>query len=452
VITANGENQFAQFRSTLYYLHFNNRNDTLMDLLDALCSHYHARSVVELSLNPLFKRDYNSLYKAITGYQPEKALLSPAELAQPYLPPLWKGKVYLMAVDTTPCPRPYAFKLTERECVYKPSPIKGQIPITYGHEYSFVNLLTERSSLHSPAWTIPLSVKRVSRESREPLTIAQVRALLENPNLSLCQKLCLQLGDTKYSTPAYLAAFADLPNLITLVRSRSNRKYYFPAQTKAQAGRGHPAWYGKAMKLADPTTWPQPDEEITLPKTNHKGQRHWVQIQAWQKVLMRGKCKRFQLPMQRYPFTLVRIGLYNDRKELVFADPLWLIVMGRERQKLSLEEIYAAFCERSSMEHFFRFSKRNLLLDKFQTCETEHEESWWQLVTLAYLQLWVAREYATCLPRPWEQHLPQVKEQHLSPTMVQRSFGEIIRQFGPPSQRPQPRNNSPRRHPGKVPV
>jgi hypothetical protein len=427
-------------------------NDTLMDLLDALCSHYQARSVVELSLNSHFKRDYNSLYEAITDYQPEKALLNLAELAQPYLPPLWKGKVYLMAVDTTPCPRPYAFKLKERECVYKPSPIKGQIPITYGHEYSCVNLLTERSSLHSPAWTIPLSVKRVSRESRQTLTIAQVRALLENPNLSLGHKLCVQLGDTKYSTPAYLAAFADLPNLISIVRSRSNRKYYFPAQTKAKAGRGHPSWYGQQMKLSDPTTWPQPDEEITLPKINRKGQRQWVQIQAWQNLLMRGKYKRAQLPMHRYPFTLVRISIYNDHKELVFADSLWLIVMGRERQQLSLEDIYEAFGERSSMEHFFRFSKQNLLLDKFQTCETEHEESWWQLATLAYLQLWVGREYASWLPRPWEKHLPQVKEKHLSPAMVQRSFGEIIRRFGPPSQRPQVRNNSPRRHPGRVPV
>ena len=54
------------------------------------------------------------------------------------------------------------------------------------------------------------------------------------------------------------------------------------------------------------------------------------------------------------------------------------------------------------MEQFFRFTKQNLLLDKFQTPETEHEEHWWQIVLLAYLQLWVAREHASCLPRPWE--------------------------------------------------
>ena len=36
-----------------------------MDLLDALCSNDHAHSVAELSLNPLFQREYSALFKAI---------------------------------------------------------------------------------------------------------------------------------------------------------------------------------------------------------------------------------------------------------------------------------------------------------------------------------------------------------------------------------------------------
>jgi len=74
------------------------------------------------------------------------------------------------------------------------------------------------------------------------------------------------------------------------------------------------------------------------------------------------------------------------------------------------------------------------------------------LVHLAYLQLWVAKEYAACLPYPWQRYLPQVKEKHLSPTKVQRSFARIIRQFGTPAQDPQRRGKSPGRLKGKVPV
>ena len=83
---ANGENQFSQFRKRLYHKYFNNRKDTLMDLLDALCGNSLARSVVELSLNPGFQRDYNSLYKAISEHHPEQALINLAELAAPHLP------------------------------------------------------------------------------------------------------------------------------------------------------------------------------------------------------------------------------------------------------------------------------------------------------------------------------------------------------------------------------
>jgi hypothetical protein len=39
-----------------------------MDLLDALSSNQTARSPVELSLNPLSRRDYSALYKAIEQF------------------------------------------------------------------------------------------------------------------------------------------------------------------------------------------------------------------------------------------------------------------------------------------------------------------------------------------------------------------------------------------------
>jgi hypothetical protein len=39
----------------------------VMDLLDALCSNNNESSVVQLSLNPLFRRGYSAVYKAISG-------------------------------------------------------------------------------------------------------------------------------------------------------------------------------------------------------------------------------------------------------------------------------------------------------------------------------------------------------------------------------------------------
>jgi hypothetical protein len=53
-----------QFRQGIYES-FPYRRDSLLDLLDALSSNERARSTVELSLNPGFRRQYSALYKAI---------------------------------------------------------------------------------------------------------------------------------------------------------------------------------------------------------------------------------------------------------------------------------------------------------------------------------------------------------------------------------------------------
>ena len=56
--------QFQNFRQNLYDS-FEHCCDSVMDLLDALSGNDRANSVAELSLDPLFRRGYSSLYKAI---------------------------------------------------------------------------------------------------------------------------------------------------------------------------------------------------------------------------------------------------------------------------------------------------------------------------------------------------------------------------------------------------
>ena len=58
------QQEFKEFREKLYQS-FNYRRDTVMDLVDALAANTSARSPVELSLSPLFKREYSALYKGI---------------------------------------------------------------------------------------------------------------------------------------------------------------------------------------------------------------------------------------------------------------------------------------------------------------------------------------------------------------------------------------------------
>ncbi len=56
-----------EFRQNLHNF-FLRRADALMELIDALASNTNARSVVELSLSPLLRREYSSVYDAIEHF------------------------------------------------------------------------------------------------------------------------------------------------------------------------------------------------------------------------------------------------------------------------------------------------------------------------------------------------------------------------------------------------
>jgi hypothetical protein len=60
------EPEFKRFREQLYN-EFEHCSDSAMNFLDALCSNIQSPSVVRLSLNPLFRRGYSALYKALGG-------------------------------------------------------------------------------------------------------------------------------------------------------------------------------------------------------------------------------------------------------------------------------------------------------------------------------------------------------------------------------------------------
>ena len=98
------------------------------------------------------------------------------------------------------------------------------------------------------------------------------------------------------------------------------------------------------------------------------------------------------------------------------------------------------------MEHFFRFGKQRLLTTSYQTPIVEHEENWWQITQLAYVQLFLAQDLADTLPKPWERYLPQFAANgSASPSMVQRDFRRIIRTIEPMQESPKPRGKSPGR-------
>ena len=439
-----------QFRYTVYQK-FGKRADTVMDLVDAMCSMPEAKSVVEYSLSPAFRRSYSTIFKAIDETRLKTKWL--AEQIVPYLPRPRQWPFWLLMVDVTPAPRPYAETLEDRGMVYQPEVVKGKLPVTIGHEYSTVAVGLEEEAGLTPSWVVPLLSQRVSSSNdKERVGAEQIDGLLQDKRFPFGRDLTVEVGDTSYSKPAYLHSHRKFPNLVTIARVRSNRTFYHQyvaTETTENSGdKGHPTWYGEKFSLSDPESWTPPDETHTLHETSRRGKRYRIEIQAWHNMLMPGHYKPQRLPMNEYPFTLVQVVRYDEDGNLACKRPLWLLVMGERRHELTLAHIYQSYKRRFNLEHFFRFGKQKLCLAAFQTPDVKREENWGHLVHVAYAQLWMARSLAEALPRPWERNLPVMKRRLISPTLVQRDFGRIIRQLGTPARPPQHRGYSSGRRSG----
>ena len=416
-----------------------------MDLVDAVSSNTNAKTVVELTLNPHFRRHYSALNKAIAVSSLTNKQL--AGLASQSLGAPGKRRFYLLGTDVTSNPRPYAVTLPDRGFVYQPNTIKGNKPIAIGHQYSFWALLPEYGQPKTGHWVVPLSMQRVtSQENKELVGARQLGDLLADQHLPFGTTLCVEVADSAYSKPAYLNANRGHQQLVTITRARGTRTFYHqPTPDEAPAEKGHPTWYGSRLCLKDPATWGIPDQVTETTFTSRKKVTYRVDIQAWHNLLMRGTKDN---PMHQHPFTLVKIRFYDPLGEALFQKPLWLSIMGDRRTALSLLDIYQAYLQRYDLEHFFRFGKQKLLLDKFQTPDDQHEEHWWRLVALAYLQLWFAKDMAYHLPHPWELYLPTIPNKQPTPAMALRDMSRIIRQIGTPAPAPKRRGKSPGRRKG----
>lgn len=450
--------QLQQFREELYQL-LPARPDALLDLLDALSSSPQARSVVELSLSPLFRREYSSVNDAIAhlfqASSPDKAgeerrtwERDVARLIGRYLPAPQQRRFWLLGTDVVPIPRPFARTLAERLFVYQPNPVAGNKPVTIGHPYSVVACLPEKVRGDDPPSVVPLWVRRVRSEEKATIVGAeQLTVLLEDDTQPFYGALCIHVADSTYSAVNYLGRVGRYRNLVSVTRVAENRVFYrrFPAEQR-DGGPGHPRWYGEPFDLKDSTTWGPPDETATSTTfTTKRGRTYQVQLQAWHNLLMRGKR---DLPMHLYPFTLIRVVVLDEQGQPVFKRVLWLIVLGERRGELSLVEARAAYGQRYDLEHYFRFGKQRLLMAAYQTPDAEHEENWLTLVQLATVQLWLARTLAGIRLRSWERYLPQRSTGIASPSQVQRDWERIIRQIGTPARPPKRRGKSPGRAKG----
>ena len=271
------------FRQDLYDS-FPGRADANMDLLDSLSANQTARSVVELSLNEPFQREYSSVFDAIehaaliektqaddAQREAQREALREAQrealrearreaqkirtkIISTHLPAPVQRPFWLFGVDATPNPRPFAPTLSDRSIVYQPNPAPGNKPIAVGHSYSILAALPERGP-HDPPWVVPLDCRRVASSQKATAVAAeQIKALLTDDALPFVRELTVEVADSGYCHAKYLHEMGGLTNHVVIARSPNNRVFYRQPIPPTTPARGHPTWYGEPFRLADPTT------------------------------------------------------------------------------------------------------------------------------------------------------------------------------------------------------
>lgn len=436
-----------KFRTRLYNS-FRYRADALLNLIDALSGNTQAKSPVELSLGELFPRQYPSVYDAVVNFfrptnqeesREERAICRHRRLLilSDFLPRPNKRKFWLLVTDVTPLRRQFANTLKDRGAVYFPNAVFGNKPVTIGHQASVLAVLPEKNNKTS--WVLPVSIERVPTDiKQQEVGFQQLKAIITDKNLPFHHELTVNVVDSAYSCVSYLGKLRDFKNLIVVARLPSNRTVYHPYKTDGSKKiTGHPSWFGEKFPLKELDKLESPDQIIEIPNPLKKHPNATVRLEVWHNFLMRGKR---DLPMHKSPFDLVRCTVLDENGDPVFCRPLWLIAFGSRRAELSPVDVWQSYRQRYDIEHFFRFGKQRLLMDKFQTPDTEHEENWLEIVGLACFQLWLASPLAQNLPRPWERYsMPEQQSTFASPTVTQRDYQRIIRQIGTPAEHPKPR-------------
>ena len=354
-------------------------------------------------------------------------------------------KFWLLNTDISSIFRPHSPTLPQRRHVYKANnQVNGNRPVEIGYELSCVGLSMRRPlyGLSEPAWNPPLSMRLVPyEENKNSFTAKQVNDLLEDKTLPFHQELTVNTLDSNYCSPEYIVDTYKQPNLVNIIRMPSNRNVWkklseeevSQRRTENADQRGANSVYGTLYKLKEVDSWDlEADIETCFGIKLSNGKSCSVSIKIWEEMMIRTQRGK---SMKDKPFRLVRVQLLDSTTgKPLFKKCMWLCVWGERRMELRAEEIYWAYRNRYDIEHFFRFGKQRLLLDKYQTPDEEHFQNWMEVVNLAYWLLVVGKQEASHMIHKWQQYDKNYKNRvqykmQKTPSQVQLQLSGIILGF-----------------------
>jgi hypothetical protein len=428
---ADGLLPLRTFRADLYGC-FRRRGDALFELADALMTAGAITSLPHLSLEPVHRRGWGSVYDALADGRVDRPALRAAVAAHP----LAAGRS-IYAVDVSTWPRCDAEASPERGYYYHPARHSAGKPIVAGWAYQWLAQLGfERDS-----WTAPLDVRRVHpTENANAVAAEQIKAVLGL--LAPSEGVPLFVFDAGYDSLQLSQALVGIPVAI-LVRVRSDRCWYAdppPAAPSPKGGR--PRRHGAKLDCKDPRTWPPPSDERAIEDVQYGT----VRVRAWaglhpkqQEHATRGTRK--PRPIVRGTVILVEVSRLPARPYQ--PQVLWLWWHGPGTPDLDV--VWRAYVRRFDLEHTLRFCKQTLGWTTPRVRHPAQADRWTSLVVAVYTQLRLARPWVADRRLPWERPLGPVK---LTPSRVRRALSALLPTLDTPASPPKPCGRSPGRPTG----
>jgi hypothetical protein len=248
--------KLQEFRKSIYE-YLGTAKDAVFEIMDAVLTSPSINSYVSLSMNPLFRRKWSSIYEALQDNRPARAKLM--KLMVQEIP---TEEQPLLAGDSSVWLRPDALTLKERGFQHGKDESIG-----VGQSYSTLAWIPETSR----SWALPIKHERItSFETPVSKAAFQLKQVTEQLRVRP-----LAVYDRGYGNANFVKATAKIEADL-LLRLASNRCVW--GVPPAYSGRGAPRKHGHKFKLNAPETWSEPTStiEITDPKIGRVCVTHWL--------------------------------------------------------------------------------------------------------------------------------------------------------------------------------
>ena len=416
------------------------QGSTFLQTIEALASSERAGSIVELTEEDRFERQYSSIYKAVDALSaklyPKFLDMKGASAHEQWMKMLFaklpeaRERAYdLYAIDASSMERIHANTLEDRSYIHVHSPCGGHVSI--GLQANALVALPEQQP-DEANWPLPLSIIRIPSK-KTATEVAQEQLDILN-RLSADHRLSVIVADAGYTKLRPASA-----NQLIVVRTRSDRvgRRHFATPKGGTVRKGRPKKYNDmVIRFAEdhaPEDPSGPDERDIFDGT-HRSKEVTFLVSRWRNVYVHGQPSLVDIIKVE---AFRKDGSYTP----VFNQPLLLMVAGERRHELTGQEVLTCYRQRFDIEHHFRFTKQELLLDGSETPELRRQEAWWWMCCFAYWLLYLVRSLAPNSARKWIKKRPP--ERSASPGEVKRVFGSsIFPILGSPSRPPLPRGKS----------